>query len=435
MKSGTMKTSFPGLALLFAIATVAHAASFQGLGELPGGSIASYAYAVSADGNVVVGSSSSTSGYQAFRWTAATGMVGLGDLAGGTYYSEAFGVSGDGSVVVGQSGSANGYEAFRWTATNGMVGLGDLPGGSFSSLAWAISANGQVVVGESSSTLSGTRLEAFRWTATNGMVGLGFLPAPTNFSTAYAVSGDGSVIVGYSRSSNATSGGSEAFRWTATNGMVGLGDLAGGITNGVAYGVSYDGRTVVGRGISNTDTHGSSIEQACAWMPDGTLLALGFLPCDTWSTAKAASADGSVIVGDPYQGSGDCAFIWDAQNGIRSLHTVLANLGLNLTGWQLSEARSISADGQTIVGFGTDPTGHPQAWLANITPPSLTVRLSDTNTVFSWPTNTAGFVLEQTQYLPATNGWRAVAASTIQGTNYVITNALTTQQNFFRLRR
>ena len=53
-------------------------ASFQGLGFLPGASY-SEANAVSADGLVVVGASTYASGdAQAFRWTAAGGMVGLG---------------------------------------------------------------------------------------------------------------------------------------------------------------------------------------------------------------------------------------------------------------------------------------------------------------------------------------------------------------------
>ena len=39
---------------------------------------------------------------------------GLGDLPGGSFYSTAYGVSADGSVVVGLSGSASGPEAFRW---------------------------------------------------------------------------------------------------------------------------------------------------------------------------------------------------------------------------------------------------------------------------------------------------------------------------------
>ena len=66
-------------------------------------------------------------------------FVGVGDLPGGVISSQAFAVSADGLVVVGGSSSANGGEAFRWTQAGGMVGLGDLPGGSFSSVAWSVS--------------------------------------------------------------------------------------------------------------------------------------------------------------------------------------------------------------------------------------------------------------------------------------------------------
>ena len=78
-------------------------ANFQGLGDLPGGDFYSHAFDVSADGSTVVGWSRSASGYEAFRWTSASGMVGLGDLSGGNFYSEAYGVSADGSTVVGRS--------------------------------------------------------------------------------------------------------------------------------------------------------------------------------------------------------------------------------------------------------------------------------------------------------------------------------------------
>src|SRR5947209_1349064 len=55
-------------------------ASFQGLGFLPNGTSSS-ATGVNADGTVVVGTGTlSSGGSQAFRWTPATGMVGLGFL-------------------------------------------------------------------------------------------------------------------------------------------------------------------------------------------------------------------------------------------------------------------------------------------------------------------------------------------------------------------
>jgi len=58
----------------------ADAASFQGVGDLPGGFVSSDAQGVSADGQVVVGLSySATSANQpeAYRWTQAGGIVGL----------------------------------------------------------------------------------------------------------------------------------------------------------------------------------------------------------------------------------------------------------------------------------------------------------------------------------------------------------------------
>src|SRR5262245_56570228 len=91
------------------------AATLQSLGDLPGGGFYSRANAVSADGSVVVGNSDSGKGQfgEAFRWTAAGGMVGLGDLPGGDFYSDATGVSADGSVVVGTTYSSSGLEPFR----------------------------------------------------------------------------------------------------------------------------------------------------------------------------------------------------------------------------------------------------------------------------------------------------------------------------------
>ena len=153
-----LRTAFSVVSfMLFAagVAPSAPAASFRGLGDLPGGNFLSLAMAVSADGRVIVGYAASTNGLEAFRWTAATGMVGLGDLSGGTFSSFAWAVSADGSVVVGYSRASSGNEAFRWTQATGMVGLGDLPGGSFFSTANGVSADGQVVVG--SGTLASHR--------------------------------------------------------------------------------------------------------------------------------------------------------------------------------------------------------------------------------------------------------------------------------------
>ncbi len=94
-------------------------ASFQGIGDLPGGFFQSSAFGVSADGLGVVGESRSTKGTEAFRWENDV-MTPLGDLTGGNFLSIAWDVSADGSVIVGWSDGANGTEAFIWTESAGM---------------------------------------------------------------------------------------------------------------------------------------------------------------------------------------------------------------------------------------------------------------------------------------------------------------------------
>jgi probable HAF family extracellular repeat protein len=127
-----------------------------GLGFLAGFESNSVAYAISADGAVVVGASADGLGQSlAFRWTGASGMVALGVLPGSNG-SNALGVSADGAVVVGESFQpAGSSEAFVWTESNGMERLEDvlaangvtgLAGWSLES-ARAISADGQWVVG------------------------------------------------------------------------------------------------------------------------------------------------------------------------------------------------------------------------------------------------------------------------------------------------
>jgi len=50
---------------------------------------------------------------------------------------------------------------------------------------------------------------------------------------------------------------------------------------------------------------------------------------------------------------------------MRDLKTVLANdFGLDLTGWTLLEARRMSDDGRTVVGYGENPSGDAEAWIA-----------------------------------------------------------------------
>ena len=318
--------------------------SLTWFGTLGGGSSASEAYGVSADGSTVVGNSGFTGEWRAFRWTAAGGMQDLGTLGGSE--SWAYGVSADGSVVVGVAENAVGeWRAFRWTVAGGMQALSTHSG---SSKAYSVSADGNTVVGHASF------VGAFRWTAAGGMQALGSL---RGYSEAYGVSADGSTVVGgfffmgeppdwrlYYR----------AFRWTAASGMQDLGTL--GSDWSLAYGVSADGSVVVGSSPYENEEY--YLEgRAFRWTAASGMQSLHMSGIYA-STAYATSADGSVVVGsltyvnydDGYPDFRVRAFRWTAAGGMKDLNREYANLLAD--GSILYAARAISPDGRYIVGSG-----------------------------------------------------------------------------------
>ena len=337
---------------------LAQADDFQGLGLLPGGT-RTQVFGISADGSTAVGSGDTATFIEGFRWTASGGLTMLGLLPGGSI-SFANAVNSDGSVIVGFASSSNfaNDEAFRWTQSGGMVGLGTL-GGNYSS-AQGVNGDGSVVVGQSN--MANGALEAFRWTQSSGMVGLGFLPGGVN-SVANGVSGDGSVVVG---SSIAISTYSQAFRWTQNTGMIGLGFLPGDSYSS-AYAISADGSVIVGGSRLNSNPDNG---QAFRWTQSGGMVGLGTLPGGTFSEASAVNSDGSVVVGTSQssQAPGGEAFRWTGATGMRSLTALLTASGVNVAGWQLTQASGVSADGNVIVGYGIDPSGQLEAWIAHCTP-------------------------------------------------------------------
>ncbi len=240
------------------------------LGDLAGGvSVVprSVGRAISADGMTIAGIGESASGNEAFVYDVNAGVfTPLGSLAPAPFGSWAYGMSANGQVVVGISYNALGQqEPFMWTATHGMQALGFLPGATGitpAGTAFAANADGSVIVGQSRSVASGQGGEAFRWTASGGMQPLGDLPGGGFQSWAYACSADGNVIVG--RASIAGNCGpfgcgsaGQAFIWEPQNGMQNLTELLtfGGVDlTGwrleEARGISANGRVIVGVGVN-----------------------------------------------------------------------------------------------------------------------------------------------------------------------------------------
>lgn len=325
---------------------IAQDASFQGLGDLPGGSFFSYALGVSDGGNVVTGVGNSPSGEEAFRWTKEGGMVGLGNSLVGGFMVQAKRVSRDGSVTGGYGNSASGIRSVRWESGVGTF-LTGIPGGGQSDVR-GVSADGSALTGYIYS-LNG--VEAFRWTSARGMQTLGDLPGGSFKSDATAVSNGGLVVVGSSDSAE----GEVPFRWK--NGvMEALAGFPSG-HRGAALAVTPDGSAIVG-----FDYLPGVATVAFRWTESvGYVTLVG----GTQSQAHGISGDGSVVVGSNEDG----VFIWDATHGMRDLQSLLATeygLSTKLNGWRLIAAEAISSDGTAIAGYGQNPSGQIEAWMATL---------------------------------------------------------------------
>ncbi len=322
-------------------------AEFLGLGFLPGTPQESVAFDLSADGLVAVGESQR----QGWRWTKADGMQGLGFLPGQST-STAASVSADGAFVGGWSGD----DAFRWSIAGFVPVAAGIAG---QVLVVAISEDGETIVGDH------LDLDAFegiswRWRSDTGIDTSFHFPIESVFSFL-STSADGEIVAGAGGVPDDT----DPFLYTdaGTTWLPSLVPTGSTCQCGTRpYGISGDGSVVVG----------FSRGEAFRWTTAEGTLGLGFvfddLPHDVdaqLSTARDVSADGSVVVGGGEAGSAaNRAFVWTPDTGIRDLREVLVLLGLDLDGWQLTDAVAVSADGRTILGNGVGPSGSPEAWIA-----------------------------------------------------------------------
>ena len=240
------------------------------IGDLPtnpGTGLRSFVRAISAAGNILAGDGTSAQGIEAFIYRRDTQQfTPLGSLSTAAFGSWSYDITPDGSVVVGGSYAAtNQLQAFRWSAATGMVGLPYLqaaPGVTPWSQAEAISANGAVIVGQCRSNASANALEACKWTK-SGVQGIGDLPGGAFQSYAYGVSADGSIIVGRATIEGIPGpfgGGSapRAFIWDSANGirdlqavLIAAGAELTGWSLHEARGISADGTALTGTGISS----------------------------------------------------------------------------------------------------------------------------------------------------------------------------------------
>jgi probable HAF family extracellular repeat protein len=344
------------------------AASFRGLGFLQGGTC-SEARGVSAKGMVVVGTSCTPSGVQAFRWTNDGGMKGV-PVPTGLIKSWGVDVSADGNLILGQGrksdGSPYGYEGFLWNYASGC--MYHITAENRSIFVTGMTSDGSIVVGNEWTEGTEGKYTPYRWSPEGQVEYLNLLYDGEPATDVEAVSADGRVIVGSKLYDT------YPFRriiyWTEDE------VLTFGAQTAIA--TSRNGAVVVGT-VDNLQTQ---LFEAYRWSRDTGVILLGTCLPRHHSRAMDVSGDDLIIVGYVQSDSTDeqMAMMWDQKHGMRLLKDVLQNdLGLDLSGWKLTRALAISDDGSTIVGDGWNPENQTEAWRANITTAEGRVYFADAN--------------------------------------------------------
>ena len=139
------------------------------------------------------------------------------------------------------------------------------------------------------------------------------------------VSDDGSLVIG---NTDPLDGGttSHAMIWSDPSGFSPVGDISRGILFKLdAQGISGDGSVITGTANNSIFESATTGNRAYRWTSSGGFQDLGSLGSNN-STGLGISADGSVIVGGSYDGSGRLrAMRWTAADGMISLGEMDAN--------------------------------------------------------------------------------------------------------------
>jgi uncharacterized membrane protein len=183
------------------------------------------------------------------------------------------------------------YQPFRW---HGDGLRHDFPGVPDGVTIWpeSLSADGSVIAGRSLPDQS-----HFIWSEAGGYVDLG----RASWGSDAFISADGSVMLGSFLPGDLR--GTAAYRWTAETGFIELGPN----TSNVALALSDDGNVAV----------------SYSWEPG---VADGVAPEHT--------------------------FIWDSEHGSRTLVEILAQRGVDTSGWEFEIPRALSGDGNVLLGRG-----------------------------------------------------------------------------------
>lgn len=58
--------------------------------------------------------------------------------------------------------------------------------------------------------------------------------------------------------------------------------------------------------------------------------------------------------------------LWDETNGMSAIETLLEVAHFDLAGWRLLHASGVSLNGRVVTGWGTNPSGGVESWIARL---------------------------------------------------------------------
>ena len=317
-----------------------------------------FATRISADGSTVIGTCGSGT---AFLWTVGQGFVDLGISSATSIDSIPFAVNSDGSAFLSRFTRADGSAGvFRWNVGPSFADLYLQP---TNTLIYADQGSGDLatfVGAYVDSTLAAGDQLGFLFTAATGLQTLA-VPAGSQFGCGtFGISADGTVLAGVCYDAANLL---HVSRWRVQDAGIALDLLDTSATTTYGNAVSGDGNVIVGYLITDNVAHQLRFAGA------GPLQDLGALATAQTSQALESNLDGSVIVGVAQETSfpfNDFATVWDAQNGLRAVGDALSAAGIDTSGWALTTALGVSADGKTIVGNGASPDSQQRFWLARL---------------------------------------------------------------------
>jgi len=309
---------------------------------------------MSDDGRVVLG----TNGFQRIlRWEA--GESAFSELPRAARFTDPV-MTPDGKTIyatlrkVDDEDPSNFDILHDWNAASGWQLIPDFP---FDRTALrGIAASGTHIVGTGYENASDNSVAIWSWSSEEG---LREIANEEDFDFAFGVRGgsdDGRTAVGFGTDFEGPPSfprRDRAVRWVDGQAEF-LRDAAGNSLL-VASGTAANGQVIFGGGqLADVDPDLSLTQQAWLWTERFGAEFVGRLPQaldqSTYDAFFTASADGSLLAGDfpverPGGRIGTRGFIWTRATGLESLSEILAEVGIDDSGWENVGVVDVSTDG------------------------------------------------------------------------------------------